>query len=240
MEKVFNYFYNNVNRGNFDLLSFVGAIIGVIGAYFIASYGFRKQNKIEKSYALDMLCCLLNSTIAETEYVIHIFIDKCKYYWENKVYEEYLENIEDYHLKEEAKLFISNVDKEFYTDEYTLCYFQSVMSQPRFGDLINNFNNDVNNDFDFDGLIYDENWYSHLKFIDNKEKLYREYIIKWIRLLDNTVIIIPPNKDIRGQYLEISKFIRLRDQIIQFLKLHGYNSNKLYKEIYYENIRNNG
>lgn len=240
MEKFFYYFYDNLIKGNFDLLGFLGAIIGVIGAYFVASYGFRKQRKIEKNYALDMLCCLLNSTIAETEYVIDIFIDKCKYYWESKVYEEYLKNIKDYHLKEEAKIFISNVEKDFYTNESSLCLFQNVMSQPRFGNLINNFNNDVNESFDFDGLIYDENWYSHLKFIDDKEKLYRKSIINWIRLIDNTIIEIPNDKDIEGRYLDISKFINLRDEIIQFLKLHGYKSNKLYKEIYNEKIRNVG
>jgi len=236
MKTVFNYFYNNLNNGNFDLLGFIGAVIGVIGAYFVASYEFRKQNKIDKNYSLDMLCCLLNSTIVETDYVIKRFIDVSKCYWEGKIYEEYLENIKNEYLKEEAKIFISEVEKTFYTDEHTLSLFQSIMSDSRFGNLINNFRNDVNRDFNFDGIVYDENWYSHLKFITDKEKYYREYIIKWIRLIDNTIIKIPEDKNIEGHYLDINEFINLRDKIIQFLKLHGYKSHKSYKEIYNHEI----
>lgn len=236
MSALYNYFTSHINSGDFDLLGFIGSLLGIIGAYSLASYQFRKERKYEKNYSLDMLCCLLNSTISDTNNVIPRFIDVSKYYWEYKIYEPYLENADEFYPREEALIFISNINKDFYTNENTLFSFENVLSQPHFGNLINNFNNDINRDFNFEGLIYDENWYNHLKFISYKEREYREKIIKWIKLLNTTTIEITSDPSLQGCYLNMYNFITLRDEIIHFLKLHNYNNNKLYKEIFKECI----
>lgn len=223
-----------------DILGLVGSIIGVLGAYYISSNESRKQKKSESEYAIDMLCCLLNSTVKDTEYVIPTFIDKSKYYWEYRIYKPYLENIDNFHLKKEAKIFLNNVGQNFYTDEHILFFFLSVMSQPRFNNLINRFNNDVNRYFNFDGIIYDDNWYNHLKFIDDEEKVYRKQIINWIKLIKGANIQVSNDETEKGNYLDIYKFMILRDDIIEFLKVHNYGGYELYKEIYKSQIHSKG
>lgn len=230
--------YGFINH--YDILGFVGSIIGVIGAYYISSSERRQQQQSATNYAIDMLCCLLDSTIKETNDVIPRFIDISKIYWENRIYKSYLENIDDYHLKQEGKLFLNRVGRNFYKDENTLLFFRWIMFEERFGTLINRFDNSLNKYFNFEGLIYDDNWYSHLKFIDDKEKIYRKSIINWIKLIKSTKIEISDDEIKKGNYLDIPQFINLRDEIIQFLKLHDYKNHKTYKEIYKENINSKG
>lgn len=240
MTQILNYFNSHINLGHFDLLGFIGSILGIIGAYSLASYQFQKERKSEKNYSLDMLCCLLNSTIIDTNNVIPRFIDISKHYWENKIYEPYLENTPELYPKEEALLFINYISEDFYTNEYTLLAFENVLSQPHFGNLINRFNNSTNKFFNFEGLIYDDNWYTHLRFISDNERKYREKIIKWIKLLNTTTISITDDENSKGCYLDIHDFVLLRDEIVQFLKLHNYSDNQLYKEIFNQWINTKG
>ncbi|WP_338564362.1 hypothetical protein QJR60_17245 (plasmid) [Paraclostridium sordellii] len=59
MENFLNYFVKNIESGKFDLLGFGGSILGLIGAYYIASYQIRKQKKIDEKKSIDKLMYLL-------------------------------------------------------------------------------------------------------------------------------------------------------------------------------------
>lgn len=224
---------------------FVGGVVGIVCAYFIYTAEMRTQKKIleeeklaKKDYSLDMLCCLLDTTITETDEILPRFIDKSKYYWEHKTYEPYLNEMENDLLMENT-LHLSKVN--FYEKPSDLLKFNSIIISDEFGDLGFEFQDSINRDINMEDIIYDENWCNYLAYIDDKNKKYRKKIIKWIKLIKETQIILYENSD--GQsisYIDIYNFISYRDEIIKFLKLYGYKNHELYEDIFKNCIYNKG
>lgn len=187
-------------------LGFLGAIVGVIGAYLILKKQLSDENKKSKDkevLEIKMMKCLLEYTISETDYIVCWICEKY-----SDMYNEYLgEEV----LKSKFKSFGNNVSvmmnhllsdnpkeddltilEQIYTDKK---FIEKVRDKYKnynpyrstFKEIYNIFN-DIN---DYKLLVYDKKWDSYLISIKNSGNFEYEdiqNIINWIGTLNNNIV----------------------------------------------------
>lgn len=231
---------------NEDAMSFIGSILGVIGAYCISTQeGRRQKARVEeekenqKKYALNMMFYLLETTILETEELITY----------------YIVTIQNYAYSNDFRIFIKNSttldDNEKFNINYNLDNIMTGGSKKDF-ELFYLFmrtfdvsvesqhiKETINSKIDFLNIIYDENWFNYLPYIESSE--HRKVIINWIRLLNNTNIDkntmnAKPENIHKNGYFTMSYFINLRDEIINILDTYEINQYTLFEDIYNQHL----
>lgn len=164
------------------ILSFVGSIIGVLGAYCIFLIGNEKESQAKRDYELEMLCNLLRLTIDKTD--ILLFHAMHNY---NELYKlGYGEAL--CHIGEFASVCDDVNNPEGFLDIMGISFgvdtFVSLMNTS----IVNTSLSYLN--LDFSKLIYDDNWYSYLICLkDSNENLkFIRGITDWINFLKYTNI----------------------------------------------------
>lgn len=257
--------WNNNKISDSDVLmtlaTILGPIIGYAGAYQIFTIQRKSDNESKKEYALDMLYSLIDNTLEQTDVILFRIVATITVLIQCGVLKYFSED-------EELRYRFEYLDLE--NDESGIFLFLWTLEEehifPQIGKLKTTFYNEVNNDVEVDGLIYDESWYEHLAYLDNESKKYRKDIISWINLIKNTEIYMEDEADIfeyidilhsqekyygkhdvnpsnkNNKNFNIIKFIHIREEIINFMNLNPeYNGKyETYKQKVYDSIRSHG
>lgn len=205
---------------------FVGAVIGIMGAYLVLKEQLNNEvNKIKDKENIDlkMMKNLLEYTVSETDYIIGAICDRysdlySKYFGEEVLklkFEKARQNIApmiEHLICEKPWNDDAYLLHELYKDkdkEYKEIISKMVVNENDYINAYRNIYKSFNDIKDYKSLVYDKNWNSYLVAIKSNEKFSYEDIqamIKWIGLINSNVV--ESNKD-KVKLLEQSKVVEL-------------------------------
>lgn len=203
---------------------FVGAIIGIMGAYLVLKEQLNTEvDKIKEKESIDlkMMKNLLEYTVSETDYIISSMCDTYSDLYSEYFGREVLElkfnkscgyippMIEDLVCKDPWDDDAYLLQEIYGEEEGKKIADNTVLNEVEYINTYSNIYKSFNDIKDYKSLVYDKNWNSYLIAIKSNGKFSYEDIqamIKWICLLSGNVV--ENNKD-KIKVLEQNKKIEL-------------------------------
>lgn len=173
----------------------IAPIISFMGAYQLIRMEFKEKKQEDRKYALQMLYYLLNSCVEETDTLIEKIVDDYTKTFMRKP-NKYLEKPED--ICKSLKFILNKNINEIKCSTREESDEKDQLK--RFKDRCST---GINAQGKHKGLVYDENWYNHIYYIDEED---RECVIKWLRILSTGI-----TND------NIWNFIKFRDESINVI-----------------------
>lgn len=189
-------------------LGFLGAIVGVMGAFFMYQYQSAKEKKEKAEMACKNIYEMINNSVQRTQEAT-VYIVK-----------RYCQLIDNYDID----VLTKDIDKDLdYIYKHNFCIEIEGMNADERG-VIQRFKNDINTYLrtkDFSYLIYNKNWYSYLEifsegFVSETTEwvnilLSKEYVNNAYSFLISRWLVIDRieqmdrSGDIKGAYKTVSK-----------------------------------
>lgn len=192
-----------IDKGD-DVLSFIGAILGVLGTYGAFYLGENKERKKEKKekeniieFELELLQNLLEFTIQETSILSECMVDKYiefyndqmiidvlykRCYDENVVFEYMLEELLSKNIVEQDKKRILGLIKQFDKKDIdsstlvlTVAYLDKL-SENNYKGLYCDINKLFCENYNFNRLVYTDDWSKYILHLKDKKNYKISYI----------------------------------------------------------------
>lgn len=251
-------------------LGFVGALIGVIGTYGAFYLGDKKEKEDKKedknstiNFELELLQNLLEFTLQETNLLLECMIDEyikfyndnniidvlyMRCYNQNVVFDIMLEDLLSDNKQNLDMSILSSLPKEFDKEDIhgslNVTFLDLLfLDENKYKELYYDINKLFCNNYNFNRLIYTDDWSKYILHLKTKEHYKISYIkdllnwftyledsnisstVKKIKELELQVTKISSTEDIYKlnemrelQLIEIMKFIKYRDGAIDILK----------------------